>query len=340
MSSIASIYSSNDPGAPQLSGTVGSLVALLDAVLVDGYGTGANAKAGAGWSKSFTGGNKRAYRNDPVAGSGFYLRVDDTGASGGARQALVRGYASMTGIDTGSNPTPTVAQATNGVPVAKSSALSGVSAAWLIVADSRFFYLFVKPWVTDPLNGFLPFFFGDFISFKPGDLKNWCISRNGQTVFNGSGDIDGYVFSTSNTSASIEPTRAGVHLPDSQATPAAAALAHLVGGYRAASFTGWGGPGADSVPYPHPITQGLVYSSAFIYEAVGMPRGELPGLIVPRHDKPFPDRVTQVPPVEYSQHNVMLPVTFVAEIWSGLSSDGQMSQFGQVLIVAGGSWWP
>lgn len=339
MSSIASIYSSTDPGAPQLSGTVGSVVALLDAVLVDGYGTGANAKAGAGWSRAFTASNKRAYRNDPVAGSGFYLRVDDSGASGGARQALARGYASMTGVDTGTNPTPTVAQATNGVPIAKSSALSGASAPWLIVADSKFFYLFVKPWGVDSLNGFLPYFFGDFISFKPGDMKNWCISRNGLTVFNGSGDVDGYVFSTSNTSAVIETSRAAVHLPDSQTSPAAAALAHLVGGYRATSYTTWGGSGADSVPYPHPITQGLVYSAAFIYEAVGMPRGELPGLLVPRHDKPFPDRVAQVPPLEFGQHSSMVPVNFVAEIWSGLSSDGQYNQFGQVLFLTGGSWW-
>ena len=31
------IYKSGDPGAPSLSGTVGSLVALLDACLVNGY---------------------------------------------------------------------------------------------------------------------------------------------------------------------------------------------------------------------------------------------------------------------------------------------------------------
>lgn len=336
MSSVATIYSSSDPGAPQLSGTVGSLVALLDAVLVDGYGTGASAKAGAGWSKAFTAGSKRAYRNDPVAGSGFYLQVDDSGAVGDARQALVRGFASLTGFDTGTTPAPSVAEAANGVPIAKSEALSGTSAPWLIVGDSRFFYLFVAPWVANPANGCLPYFFGDFISFKPGDLKNWCISRNGLNAFNGGGDVDGYVFSTSNTSASIDTGRAALYLPDSQASPTASVLAHLVGGYRGSSYMAWGGSGADSVAYPHPITQGLVYSSAFIYEAVGLPRGELPGLLVPRHNKPFPDRATQVPPVAVANHNVMLPVNFVAEIWSGVSAD---FQFGQVLIVAGGSWW-
>lgn len=337
MSAFASVYSSSDPGAPQLSGTVGSLVALLDAVLVDGYGTGANAKAGAGWTKAFTASNKRAYRNDPVAGSGFYLQVDDTGAVGDARQALVRGYGSLTGLDTGSNPAPTVAQAASGVPVSKSSALSGVSASWLIVADSRFFYLFVNPWVAAPANGRLPYFFGDFISFKPGDMKCWCISRNGLASFNGGGDLDGYVFSTSNTAMTIDQARAAVYVPDSQSSPTSAALAHLVGGNRFSSFASWGGPGADSVAYPHPITQGLVYSSTFIYEAVGMPRGELPGLLVPRHNKPFPDRAAQVPPPEIEGHSMMLPVTFVAEVWSGVASE---QQFGQVLLMAGGSWWP
>ena len=35
MSLIPTIYQSTDPGAPQLSGTVGSLIALLRAVLVN-----------------------------------------------------------------------------------------------------------------------------------------------------------------------------------------------------------------------------------------------------------------------------------------------------------------
>ena len=107
-----------------------------------------------------------------------------------------------------------------------------VSASWLIVADSRFFYLFVNPWVAAPANGRLPYFFGDFISFKPGDMKCWCISRNGLASFNGGGDLDGYVFSTSNTAMTIDQARAAVYLPDSQSSPTSAALAHLVGGIR------------------------------------------------------------------------------------------------------------
>lgn len=338
MSATPMIYQSTDPGAPQLSGTVGSLVALLDAVLVDGYGIGSNAKQGAGWTKALTAPGKRAYRNDPIAGSGFYLQVDDTGAVGDARQAWVRGFGSLAAFDAGLNPVPTFEQESAGIPVAKSSALTGVSAPWVIVADSRFFYLFLNPWVSNPGNGRHPYFFGDFISFKPGDMKCWCISRNGLSSFNGSENVDSYVFSTTNTAHSIDTSRAALYLPDSQVSPSAAARAHLVGGARGGSYlSAWGGPGADSVAYPHPVTQGLVYSPVFIFEAIGMPRGELPGLLVPRHNKPFPDRVAQIPPSGFAGYAQMFPVTFVAGIWASLSDD---SQFGQVLLLTGGSWWP
>lgn len=337
MSAVPMVYSSADPGAPQLSGSAGSLVAVLDAVLVDGYGVGADAKAGAGWTKALTAANRRAYRNDPVAGSGFYLQVDDTGTVGDARQALVRGFGALAAFDSGSDPTPTPAQAASGIVVGKSSALSGASAPWLIVADSRFFYLFIKPWVSSPANGRHPYFFGDYLSYKPGDMSNWCLSNNGLTVFNGGGDVDGFVFSSSNTTVTLEVSRPGVYLPDTDASPSSAAAAHLVGGNRGASWRAWGGLGADNVAYPHPISQGLVYSPAYIYEAVGMPRGELPGLLVPRHDKPFPDTVVQVPPTEFAGATSMLPVNFVSEIWSGVSTP---DLFGQVLILGGASWWP
>ena len=64
------IYRSSDAGAPSLTGAAGSLIALLDACLRTGYGT----KAGAGWTKPFTGTNIAAFRQG-AGGNGRYLRV-------------------------------------------------------------------------------------------------------------------------------------------------------------------------------------------------------------------------------------------------------------------------
>lgn len=336
MTSVSRVYSSTDPGAPQLSGVAGSLVAVLDAVLVDGYGSAANAKPGAGWTKALVGTNKRAYRNDPVAGSGFHLQVDDSGSVGSARQAVVRGYAQMTAFDAGMTPVPTPQVLPSGVPVAKSSQLSGVSTAWVIIADSRFFYLFVNPWINRPSNRPHPYFFGDFISYKPGDMNCWCLSRNGLVSFDGSGDVDGYVFSTDNTPATLDVNRAAIYLPDTYSSPSAPALAHLVGGSRSGGWRPWGSNALDSSVYPNPVTQGLIYSNAFIYEERGMPRGELPGLLVPRHNKPFVDRQPMVPPLEYSAHTAMIPITFAIEVWDGVSSQDLL---GQLVFLEGGSWW-
>jgi len=97
VSLIPSIYTSTDAGAPQLTGQAGSLLALLRAVLVNGYSTGATAKAPLGWTQEFSGTNKAVFRNNPTTGSGYRLRIDDTQA----REARMRAYTTMTNVDTG-----------------------------------------------------------------------------------------------------------------------------------------------------------------------------------------------------------------------------------------------
>jgi hypothetical protein len=85
------VYKSSDASAPVLTGAVGSLVALLDACLVNGYG----ALAAAGWTKAFTAANKGAYKQNLTGSnnaSGMHLYVDDSGpgAGGVPRSARLR----------------------------------------------------------------------------------------------------------------------------------------------------------------------------------------------------------------------------------------------------------
>lgn len=131
------VYRSTDGSAPVLTGQAGSLVTLLDAVLVNGYGT----KSAAGWTKPYSGTSKAVYRNNTTTGTGSYLRVDDN-ASSYFHRAYITGYETMSGVDTGTNafPSSTTSQSAWG----KSATQDATARQWVIVADEFRFYIFVR----------------------------------------------------------------------------------------------------------------------------------------------------------------------------------------------------
>lgn len=155
------VYRSSDAGAPTLTGQSGSLVTVLDAVLVNGYG----AKAAAGWTKPFSGVNKAVYR--PGAGVQHYFRVQDD-APVVANEARLRGFESMTGVDTGTGDFPTSAQLASGVIIRKSATADATARAWVAVADARTCYLFVL--TGDLASTYYAVAFGEFYSVLAGDL--------------------------------------------------------------------------------------------------------------------------------------------------------------------------
>jgi len=170
-------YSSSDASAPSLSGTVGSLVALLDACLVTGYGS----KVAAGWTKPFTGTNSAAFRQG--SGSMAYLYVDDNGTTpGGAKDASVRGYLSMTSISSGSRPFPSQENAVSltsssvfGLSYRKSNTADATARDWIIVADDKTVYIFIDEGTSGQV-GYCLFGFGQFLSYVPGDNDSVFIS--------------------------------------------------------------------------------------------------------------------------------------------------------------------
>lgn len=160
------VYKSTDTSAPTLNGTTGSLIALLDAVLVNGYGS----KSAAGWTKAFSGTNLAVYRNSPTQGTGHYLSIDDNGGGGnGAREANARGAVVATATNAATavagmtEPFPTAAQVARGLTITKSRTLDSTARKWVIVADQRTFYLFTFPTHWQGWSGFM---FGDFFSLK------------------------------------------------------------------------------------------------------------------------------------------------------------------------------
>lgn len=186
------VYRSDDASAPTLNGVAGSVINVLDAILVNGYGS----KAAAGWAKEFSGTDLAVYR--PATGNRFRLRVDDTATA----SARIRGYESMTAVSTGTGAFPSTAQISldSALPLIPKG--SGATArSWVVIASSKAFYFFAAPSATDALfTGYFgsdmrTVFFGDFISYKQGD--QFATGVLGSVTASSNNEVFGTVMSTS-----------------------------------------------------------------------------------------------------------------------------------------------
>lgn len=175
------IYRSTDSGAPIFFGSTGSYVALLDACLVNGYGT----QPGAGWKKPFA--NTSSVAGSPIntcggwqqpTGSGFYLFVNDGAPNGAAlyRECWATGWENLVSpsasvsntVGSGSGQFPLPGQLlTTGHTVLRKSTTSDSSSIrqWIVVADSSSFYSFLQPNDITSTTYF-GFGFGDIYSFR------------------------------------------------------------------------------------------------------------------------------------------------------------------------------
>lgn len=122
------------------------------------------------WEKAYSGTNKGAYRSTDLEANGHYLRVDDTGT----QTAAVRGYESMSDVDTGTGPFPTTAQMSTAL-WPKSMQSSATAVRWMLFADARFFGIAIAPYsyidatsMSAPLRGF-----GDAVGLADGG-DAWC----------------------------------------------------------------------------------------------------------------------------------------------------------------------
>lgn len=337
MASVPKFYSSSDAGAPQLTGQVGSLLVVLDAILVDGYGVAGAMKPGAGWSRHLSGAGKRAYRNDAFEGTGFILEIDDSASAGNARFAIARGYSALRAFGDGEDATPSVADRPAGSIVVKSTTLGPTAARWVAIADNRAIYLFTNIAPSLLPDQRQPYFFGDFISYKPGDTMAWCIGFSGLTGYTGVEDFDSHIFSTPNSPITVDLNRPACYLPRTSNTPSSSGPAFFVGGTRVSNFHAWNAEASWLSPYPDLIAGGLLYTSVQVFERGARPRGRLPGVIVPYHAKPFADRSLQPAPLEFEGASEMAAVGYAPNYYtSPLSGEAYR---GQVLLLLGGGWW-
>lgn len=168
-------YFSNDAGSPgNLStGTAGSFIALLDACLVNGYGS----KASAGWVKHTVSATVAVYE----PGAGFpkkFLRVSHALGQG----ARVRGYDTLDDALAGTESLawPTDSQAGSGGLYPVPSAYTYI---WWLAADEQTFYFGgLETSVGSSFSAIPPasnvhasLGFGQFKTYFPGDTNNWFI---------------------------------------------------------------------------------------------------------------------------------------------------------------------
>lgn len=255
-------FNESFPGAPELSGTAGALVSLLDACLCTGFGLRAatsvtvsggvatvtlepNAKnpnllhsvilvegitgaftvlngeqkvtiasatalafntsaadgtaagtisvktAPAGWEKKFASTNKAVFKTLDPAGYGSCLQVTDTGTV----TAYVRAYSAMTDVDTGSDPTPTVAQYANGLVWAKSAQDNTTSVRWDFFADGLAFYNCPVPssGAQPTFCGQASYFFGEILPFRSIDAFATCLSGETSTPVSAMGAGNSFI---------------------------------------------------------------------------------------------------------------------------------------------------
>lgn len=313
------IYKSTDSSAPVLTGQASSLIDLLDACLVNGYGS----QTAAGWTKPYTGTDKAAFRNSVSAGgTGMYLRVlDDGSGTGGAREALVRGYHTMSDVDTGTVETPTAAQVSTSLVWRKSNTTDSTARSWWLIADERTCYLCVNSGTSTGEDGAGLFGAGDIDSWVPGDVYAWfVVGRETQQAANIQGTHIGLC--TRAASGFATPWTDGFWLPRGYAgtgSPIRAAIA-----FPTTSSGGIGTSSTPSIARPAPGTGLDMWIAAWIGTESSV-RGSLRGLYAPLHDSSGIAIGTEFPAPPGLPDGVLVTMAHYTFTYSvGTSSAGRM----------------
>lgn len=267
------VYRSTDASAPQLvNGAAGSIIAILDACLVNGYGS----KTAAGWTKPFTGTNIACFRQG-VGSNSRYLQVTDSNAD----YALMLAFEDMTAYNVGTAQFPSALQLPTAVMrhYRWDGTTNAAGRGWLVVADEKFFHLFTETSVATPGNYGSLTSFGDLIGYKGSDNYDTYIcgsNGNGHSAPN----YDGIEASLSTNGNSRFLARRFDQIGGSQ----------NCGMHTDGSLCPGFGNSANLLSYPHAVDGSLWMSRCYVHEAVGptyVVRGEIPGIWIPCHDRPF-----------------------------------------------------
>lgn len=279
------LYKFTDANAPVCSGTRGALINILKKCLIEGYG---DKTPPGGWTLEFENAEKTiaVFRNNPVTGTGFFLRVNES-TSANAYTPSMMGYELMTDIDTG-----TGSFGAWSYPLTISNAASTAGRPWNVIADDRFFYFTGYPAtssVTLPAKGSYShgFCFGDVIPIQPDDGFACILALSQHTpttsYVNNVQNWLGYIFDPTWASASDIMFFAR----NAAAIPGASKTIHsFSGGPRKQGYTYPASGGTQGAPYTENAPLILVRPSLTDGVAYTV-RGWLPGFYFPAHTCPF-----------------------------------------------------
>lgn len=255
-------------------------------------GTLAAKIAPLGWTKPFSGTNKAAYLPQATYVQ-CYLRVLDdssTPTSANGRWAKLRGYESMSDVDTGTGLFPDATQSTNALTCWKSSTSDSTARPWWLVGDGGIFYLGMAAHSTSTVFG--GYAFGDINSLKSGDgysclLSAWQAGADG-TITNYNAPVTMAFSALGGYSA----TQAGKYLARTYTQLGTAIACGFMGDNGASTVMGGSGP-----TYPHPPDNGLLFAPVAVVENSIVRSRALPGLYAPLHANPLAllATVTDVP---------------------------------------------
>lgn len=252
------VKKSTDVGAPSLSNAAGSMITLLDYLLVTTMS----------WTKPYTGTNLAVYRS-PSGTNQFYLRVDDTNAT----YSRIVCYEAMSDVSTGTGAFPTNTQVSGGMYADKST--SGAR-AWKFYSNGKIFYLFVQ---ANGTNWFTTVF-GDIESYKSGDTYNTIV-----------------IAQTAAATGGQNAAQLNTNLSSYQQTGhyIARAYTQIGSSLNCGKFSDYvransaSAIGVNGMTYPNPIDGGLHLAPIWIGEGSGGARGLLPGMWNPLHSRPLAD---------------------------------------------------
>lgn len=244
-------------------------------------GTITYRKAAAGWDTAYTGTNKRVYRSPNTSSNRLYLRIDDSTTVGNVREAYARGYETMSDIDTGTNPFPTVAQVANGLTWNKSYSADSTARTWTLVGDDKTFYLIVATGIPT-YNTTLVFGFGHLISYKAADgFNTFLAGANISNYTTATGVTTGYsgLQLASAWGATTSVGNVPLYLARSYSQTGSSVGASVHDGKVAAGSPI--GVASSGIVYPNGPDSGLWVSPVFVSDFTGSVhnvRGRLPGM--------------------------------------------------------------
>lgn len=169
------VYQSTDVGAPVLGTTSdGSLITILRACLVDGYGS----RTPQGWTMPFSDLPNKLACFQSV--SGDIIRVDD---NIDYRWATVSGFKTMTDVNTGTEEYPNSVQLGGGYHyrVYKRNSSSAQYDGWIVIASDNWFYYYN---IHNETTNSRPsgFFFGQYDCLNPSFTENYIITGQRTTI--------------------------------------------------------------------------------------------------------------------------------------------------------------